>query len=224
MQKMLGWAMAVGHVDYNGVNPAHGVSANALPSHRSRDRHLSIVEARAVFRCAPELDNATYAALYRLILLTACRPHELTGRTWNEIDLDQALMIVPQTKQDRVKVVPLVPRAVEIIAALPRHRATNFVLPNSRGGFLDKWSSKVHGRMKVLIDEEMEQELENWTAYDLRRTVATRLGEQGTDEKIIKRVLDHADGSATAIYNRYAYTREIRTALELWAEELLRDD
>jgi integrase len=44
------------------------------------------------------------------------------------------------------------------------------------------------------------------------------LGEQG--EKLVKRVLGHSDGSVTAIYNRYAYVREMRAALEKWANEL----
>lgn len=61
-----------------------------------------------------------------------------------------------------------------------------------------------------------------FTSHDLRRTVATRLaeavGEQG--EKLVKRVLGHSDGSVTAIYNRYAYVREMRAALEKWANEL----
>jgi integrase len=43
------------------------------------------------------------------------------------------------------------------------------------------------------------------SADDLRRTVATRLGESlGVGgEQLIKKVLGHSDGSVTAIYNRY---------------------
>jgi hypothetical protein len=56
----------------------------------------------------------------------------------------------------------------------------------------------------------------------LRRTVATRLAELLGDEgdKLVKRVLGHSDGSVTAIYNRYGYIREMRRALEMWANEL----
>lgn len=52
--------------------------------------------------------------------------------------------------------------------------------------------------------------------------MATRLaeivGEAG--DKVVKRVLGHADGTVTAIYNRYAYVREMRSALEKWARDL----
>jgi integrase len=62
-----------------------------------------------------------------------------------------------------------------------------------------------------------------WTPHDLRRTVATRIAEQlGVGgEQLIKRVLGHADGSVTAIYNRYGYVKEMREVLERWTEDLI---
>jgi integrase len=60
------------------------------------------------------------------------------------------------------------------------------------------------------------------TSHDLRRTVATRLAEKLGDQgdKLVKRVLGHTDGSVTAIYNRYAYVREMRRLLKIWANDL----
>ena len=65
--------------------------------------------------------------------------------------------------------------------------------------------------------------MERWTPHDLRRTVATRIAEQlGVGgEQLIKRVLGHADGSVTAIYNRYGYVKEMRGVLGQWAADLL---
>ena len=64
--------------------------------------------------------------------------------------------------------------------------------------------------------------IENLAPHDLRRTVATRLGESlGVGgEQLIKKVLGHADGSVTAIYNRYGYVKEMRAGLDAWAREL----
>jgi integrase len=50
--------------------------------------------------------------------------------------------------------------------------------------------------------------------------IAESLGIGG--EPLIKRLLGHADGSVTAIYNRYGYMREMLAALEAWARELTR--
>ncbi|HEY6454890.1 MAG TPA: hypothetical protein VIY90_06345 [Steroidobacteraceae bacterium] len=44
------------------------------------------------------------------------------------------------------------------------------------------------------------------------------LGDEG--DKLVRRVLGHSDGSVTAIYNRYGYVREMRRALEQWANDL----
>lgn len=61
-----------------------------------------------------------------------------------------------------------------------------------------------------------------WTPHDLRRTVATRIAEQlGVGgEQFIKRVRGHADGSVTAIYNRYGYVKEMREVLQRWTADL----
>ena len=63
-----------------------------------------------------------------------------------------------------------------------------------------------------------------WTdarAHDLRRTVATNLGELGTAPHIISAVLNHTDGSITAVYNRFKYDAEKQVALHKWAERVL---
>jgi Arm DNA-binding domain len=61
-----------------------------------------------------------------------------------------------------------------------------------------------------------------FTSHDLRRTVATMIGESlGLGgEQLVRRVLGHSDGSVTAIYNRYGYLKEMRAALEAWAQLL----
>jgi integrase len=55
-----------------------------------------------------------------------------------------------------------------------------------------------------------------FTSHDLRRSAVTHIAESlGIGgEPLIKRLLGHADGSVTAIYNRYGYMREMRAALE----------
>src|SRR6202030_2361159 len=64
----------------------------------------------------------------------------------------------------------------------------------------------------------------SFTSHDLRRSTVTHIAESlGIGgEPLIKRLLGHADGSVTAIYNRYGYMKEMRAALEAWARELTR--
>jgi integrase len=76
--------------------------------------------------------------------------------------------------------------------------------------------------MRAICAVSGERFFDRWTPHDLRRTVATRIAEQlGVGgEQLIKRVLGHADGSVTAIYNRYGYVKEMRAVLEQWASDL----
>jgi integrase len=87
---------------------------------------------------------------------------------------------------------------------------------------LSGWS-KAQKRMMDAIYANTGALPKPWNPHDIRRTVATRiaeaLGEVG--DKLVKRVLGHADQEVTAIYNRYAYVKEMRHVLTQWANELL---
>jgi hypothetical protein len=79
--------------------------------------------------------------------------------------------------------------------------------------------------MRAMCSVTGERAVKDFNPHDIRRTVATRIAELlgvGGDQ-LIRRVLGHADGSVTAIYNRYGYVKEMRTALEQWVEELARE-
>ena len=43
----------------------------------------------------------------------------------------------------------------------------------------------------------------------------------GVDRLVISKVLNHAEGGVTKVYDRYAYEPEKRRALELWGAWLL---
>ena len=63
----------------------------------------------------------------------------------------------------------------------------------------------------------------NFRAHDLRRTAASYMGEAGVDRFHIAHVLNHRSvthSTVTAIYDRYRYDREKRSALEKWAKLL----
>ena len=65
----------------------------------------------------------------------------------------------------------------------------------------------------------------SFRAHDLRRTAASYMAEAGIDRMYIAHVLNHRSvtrSSVTAIYDRYHYDKEKRTALETWARELER--
>jgi integrase len=85
---------------------------------------------------------------------------------------------------------------------------------------LSDWSN-ARKRMRDAIYANTGALPKPWNPHDVRRTVATRIAEalgEGGD-KLVKRVRCHADREVTAIYNRYAYVKEMRHVLTQWANE-----
>lgn len=75
-------------------------------------------------------------------------------------------------------------------------------------------------------DEPLDLEkhsLEPWTLHDIRRSVATHLrdgdvmGDDRVDRLTISKILNHAEGGMTRLYDRYSADPEQRRALEAWA-------
>jgi integrase len=135
-------------------------------------------------------------------------------------------MVIPAGayKSDHVHVVPLVPQAMEILKRIPRPKQGDYLLSSTDGrapiqGVPKYFRTRLLDAILAVTGEKFGKQ---FSSHDLRRTVATRLAESLGDagDKLVKRVLGHSDGSVTAIYNRYGYVKEMRKALEQWANDL----
>lgn len=62
--------------------------------------------------------------------------------------------------------------------------------------------------------------VEPFTPHDLRHTAATHMAHMGISEFDIGKVLNHTNQSITGVYNHYAYDKEKRRALVMWARRL----
>lgn len=205
-------------------NPASKIQKN-LPKPKRGETVLTLRESRIVWQAAKDC-GYPFGDHARLMLLDATRSDEWASTQGSQVDLEEALNVIPADnyKSDHVHVVPLVPQAIEILKAMPAPTTGSYVLSTTGG------SKPIRGISKFYRTQLRDQIIANTgaplskhlTSRVLRRTVATRLAEVLGDEgdKLIKRVLGHSDGSVTAIYNRYGYIREMRRALTMWANEL----
>jgi len=225
LRKMLNWG-ARERLLKRTDNPAAGMEDN-LPKKRQKERVLSLEEAKIAWQAAETL-GYPFGPVYQLMLLTGCRQGEWSACLRSYVDLDQALLVLPASayKSDHVHVVPLVPQAVEILRRVMifnRRQSGEHIFSGTDGRkALSGWAHGHARMMHAVCAVSGDRPRAPWSPHDLRRTVATRIAEQlGVGgEQLIKRVLGHADGSVTAIYNRYGYVKEMRTALERWAADL----
>lgn len=223
LRHMYSWAIDEGKLRRED-NPVSKI-VKSLPKKKARDVVLSLNEARLVWQAA-ELTGYPFGAHVQLMLLTGCRCDEWASARVSWIDMEQSLMVIPagEYKSDHVHVMPLVSQAMEILKRIDKPRHGDYLLSSTDGrapiqGVPKYFRSRLPDAILAITGEKFQKKI---TSHDLRRTVATRLAESLGDEgdKLVKRVLGHADGSVTAIYNRYGYVREMRRALDQWAKDL----
>ena len=239
VRKMLNFA--VDH-DWIEANPAARVKKPA-PEH-SRDRVLSEGELRRLWRVLSHLPttadrpapgrkratgtsddplcpiSAPLAALLKVRLLTAQRGGEVARMRWADVDLDAGWWTIPgeYTKNGEPHRVPLTTQVVELIRAQhpgDDNDLSEFVFTGAGGAMVLHRAKKAPAALARALNIDFR-------GHDLRRTAATFMAAAGVPREHIGHVLNHVEGGAraTRVYDRYAYDREKRIALESWARAL----
>jgi integrase len=223
LSAFFGWAIREGLCEGNPV-----LGTNKAATVRSRDRVLSDEDIKAIWNALPDSD---YGRIVRLLILTGQRRDEIGGLPWSEINQAKRVLTLSKdrTKNHRPHEVPLSKLALAILLEQPvradrdlvygdgpRKNGHNDTLPQCRG--YQGWS-----KSKAALDETTSW-IKPWRLHDIRRTVATRMGDElGVQPHIIEAVLNHVSGhkaGIAGIYNHATYAEQKRTALDMWAEHL----
>lgn len=214
IRALFNWALRRGIID---ATPAALVRAPG--EEKRRERTLVAEEVRTVWGAAAEL-SYPFGPFFQLLLLTGQRREEVARIRWADLDLDERIWTLPSTatKAARTHVVPLAPMAVELLGHLPRIGTTHVF--TTTGATPISGFSKAKSRLDRSIAEARGKALAPWAIHDMRRTAATEMGRLGVSRFLIGRVLNHADRTVTAVYDRHLYLAEKRHALEIWARYL----
>lgn len=219
-------------------NPARGVKKKLVSkAERPKPKDRALVtsrEFRAFYLVTRPGRYMTrdVADCLRLMMLTGCRPSEAAGIEWSEIDFHAKLWNKPddvpgRSKSRRADVVPLVDEAIEILAAR-RGNGSQYVFPSGRskraangGGPGVLTENRLAAALRDVAPRLARLGVASFTPHDLRRTVTTGLFDIDVAEYIVKRTLNHATSGVTDIhYNKSAFIRQRRAALEAWVRYL----
>ncbi|MBL4828988.1 MAG: tyrosine-type recombinase/integrase [Aliivibrio sp.] len=205
-------------------NPANEVMPASIATFRPKDRSLSPKEIRILYRI---LDNIAADAVLKLglklILLTMKRKSEVTYATWDEVDFEEAVWVIPK---ERMKtryphVIYLSQQALDIMVALKTCAGGSRYLFPSRYDPDRCISNATFNRITKAAIDMAEKEgvpLEHFTVHDLRRTGSTLLNELGFNRDWIEKCLAHEDSSSSrGIYNKAGYAQQRRHMLQEWA-------
>jgi integrase len=140
IESILDWATVRGY--RQGDNPARykGHLAKLLPSKSAiaKVKHHPAMPHVELPAFMAELRNhvGVAARAMEFLILTASRTSEVTGATWNEINLENQTWIVPANRMKAGKEhrVPLSDRAIEILKVIPSVTDKQYIFIGARAG------------------------------------------------------------------------------------------
>lgn len=235
IEAVLSWATVAGH--RAGDNPARwaGNLKEMLPAAskvKGGDNHpaIQLDDAARWFKSLRSRQGTGSRAL-EFAALTACRSQEVRGATWDEIDLEKALWIVPATRMKMGKEhrVPLTQDTVALLKALPRMADNPLVFTAPKGGALsDMTLSATMRRLHVADVESGGAGFIDRTSkrpavpHGLRSTFRDWIAEKTTfPGDMAETALAHKVSNAVeAAYRRGDMVEKRRQMMAAWAEFL----
>lgn len=219
VRRMYSWAVERGELE---VSPCHGIRPPAKEIQRSR--FLTMDEVELVWR-ASEVLSPAYRAFIRMLLLTGQRRESVAQM--RRRDIANGIWTIPREnmKGDRTHSVPLSTLAKAALANVP-------IIDDCDLVFTTDGRTAVQGfsKMKAQLDKQLDvlikardgeaATMAHWRIHDLRRTAGTHIARLGHPRLLVSKILGHAEGGVTQIYELYSYDDEKRLALEAWSDAI----
>lgn len=211
--------------DYVEISPCYPIKK---PGGREypRERALSEGEIKKVWTAMNQestitnqrASRRTTVASLKLRLITAQRGGEVEGMEWAEVDLDSTMWTIPaeKAKNNLSHRVPLSATAMKIILEMKElhsDKGSPYVFPGPGGKFHIANVQKTIQRIVKASGVEFR-------GHDLRRTAASLMTSASVPRLVVGKILNHVEPGVTKVYDRYAYDREKRDALDLWSRKL----
>ncbi|MFG1296673.1 tyrosine-type recombinase/integrase [Xanthobacter variabilis] len=217
IERVLAWATV--HGFRQGDNPARwaGNLKEALPAPGDIvvDRHHPALPWREMPAFMAELANqgGMAALALRFLILTASRTSEVTGSTWDEIDLDAGVWVISKArmKAKREHRVALSADAVALLRAVPREDGNAFVFAGGRKG-----APMSNMAMAVLL---RRMERTGITVHGFRSSFRDWAGDHTEfPREVVEAALAHVVGDTTErAYRRSDALERRRVLMEAWA-------
>ncbi|KJV74702.1 phage integrase family protein [Orientia tsutsugamushi str. UT76] len=113
---------------------------------------------------------------------------------WDNIDFERKIWHIPKTKNGKAQNIPLTDEAMEILQARKFTSESKWVLPSaSASGHLERPNNSWHRICK-------KAGIKNFRIHDLRRTLASCMGDAGASQSTISIALNHRNSDSTITY------------------------
>jgi integrase len=138
-------------------------------------------------------ENPYAIAIIRLLILTGARRGEIESLRWPEVDWQYSYLRLADSKTGQ-KLVMLNGAAIDVLQAVPRQNASDFVFPASRSDGFYEGTPKVWRRIRE------DAGLSDVRLHDFRHSFASIAVSGGASLPVIGALLGHTDNATTARY------------------------
>ena len=177
------------------------------------ERYMTDEEQARLLEVLNTESNRTVSLLILFLLSTGARLNEALKSTWNNIDEEKCLWIIPaaNSKSKKARSVPLNQKALEVLSQLPKRDSVSFLFFNRSTGKRYVNINKTWDRLRT------QAGLPKLRLHDLRHQFASHLVNSGRSLYEVQQILGHSDPTVT---QRYAHlsTRTLQEASETAAQ------
>lgn len=218
------YAMGMGKFDDQFINPALQAKVSLVRTKvkltsKKGSRFLSDNELKQFLDWLPNSKfTEVQKNIFRLTLWTGCRTGEICEATWRNIDLDEGVFHIRESKTGVAREVQL-PR--QCITFLREEKIGNkdYLFPSQRTGKPIKQKQLTESAW-VMRKGNMMLGIPRWTPHDLRRTVRTGLSRLQCPSEVAEAILGHTKKGLVGTYDLHRYTEQSREWLQRWADHL----
>jgi integrase len=191
---------------------------------RPREDHLKPSEIRAWWEMVAELATETQRDYMYALLLTGCRASEIGELKFNQLNLVDGVITLPDTKNGTTHRIPISDFLQDMF-----HRRiqcsgseNDFVFPPSCNG-PSRWGHTAQGN-RLLQRVEVATGIQMHTRHGLRRTFASIGEEVGVGTYTLKKLMNHRTGVSSDITQQYAQLsiEQLREPSDRIANKILR--
>jgi len=215
------------------ADPTAHLKAKDLGAGESiRERNLSFDEIKELgekYRDSA-LPPRVEASLW-VMLSTGCRTKELRQALVGHVGIKEKQWLLPETKNGKSHVIHLSYFSVYWFERLITLSENEFLLPGLSGKkpvsedylrkIIGERVSSVHRKKSTKMFGSLLLSGGKWTPHDLRRTMASRMGDLKIEPHIIEACLNHMPTDLKRVYQQQRYMSERQEAFERWGAKLL---
>ena len=198
--------------DWLAENPASGIRRKREPA--GRVRWLSDDERKRLLDACDESEWEDLGLLVRLALSTGARQGELLKLKWSDLDLKRRLAHLGDTKSGEPRMLPLIGRVKEALAAKPRPIDSGLVF---RSPVTDDQPIHFRPHWDAAVKKA---ELTNFRFHDIRHTTASYLAMQGASPLEIADVLGHKTLAMVKRYSHLATDHKQKLVERIFADKV----